>query len=100
MGSWPDAPAIPSASSLQAEARILRRALSTSGATNIERGHQRNAFVGREVSPGVNPWPFGPGAGRRHDNCYKLLSSCILAGVLDKGKPAARWGRKARGPLP
>jgi hypothetical protein len=28
-------------------------------------------------------------------DCYKVGGSCILAGVLDKGKPAARWGRKA-----
>src|SRR5215217_5443873 len=26
------------------------------------------------------------------------FSSCILTSVLDKGEPAARWGRKAHGP--
>jgi hypothetical protein len=29
-------------------------------------------------------------AGDCQDDCYKLLSSCILASVLDKGEPAAR----------
>ncbi len=29
-------------------------------------------------------------AGDYQADCYKLLSSCILASVLDKGEPAAR----------
>jgi hypothetical protein len=34
--------------------------------------------------------PSGILAGGHQADCYKLLPSCILASVLDKGQPAAR----------
>jgi hypothetical protein len=45
----------------------------------------------------VNSYPCSAVTTDQRNKCYDKLVTDILATVLGKGKPTARWGRKAAG---
>ena len=73
--------------------KVARGSDPSTGLTNMQ--GDKTAWSGAVSLHRCTYKPLGVAAGDCQADCYKLLSSCILTSVLDKGEPVARWGRKA-----